>query len=68
MKAYSAPSAPKAPSLPADLASELAAYDVAEPSKADAAAAPAAHGEAGAGAEAFLGFLEADIPTAEAHH
>ncbi|TFK47150.1 hypothetical protein OE88DRAFT_1666445 [Heliocybe sulcata] len=70
VKPFSAPSAPKAPALPADLASELSAYDAQEPIKEPAASvAQAAHSteEAGAGAEAYLAFLEADVPE-EVHH
>ena len=38
VKEYSAPTSPKAPELPADLASELAAYDAANPDVAVAEA------------------------------
>lgn len=71
MKSFQAPTAPKPPTAPTDLASELAAYDAAEPTLADAPAAPSAaaiaQGEVG-GADAFLHFLEQDHPKAEAHH
>ena len=70
MKAFSAPSAPKAPAAPTDLASELAAYDAAEPTLATAS--PKATSEiaddAGTGAKEFLAFLETDLPKPEAHH
>ncbi|TCD61722.1 hypothetical protein EIP91_008008 [Steccherinum ochraceum] len=69
VKAYALPPAPKAPALPTDLASELAAYDAAEPTKADAPKVAATGTEnVGQGAEAFLEFLEADLPKAEVHH
>jgi hypothetical protein len=72
VKSFSAPSAPKAPSPPIDLASELAAYDAAEPTLAAASTTKAAAAEiaddAGAGAKEFLAFLEADLPKPEAHH
>ncbi|KIY67401.1 hypothetical protein CYLTODRAFT_422581 [Cylindrobasidium torrendii FP15055 ss-10] len=71
VKAFSAPIAPSAPTLPADLASELSAYDASEPAIAEAPAAVASSdpaAEAGAGAEAFLSFLEADLPKPEVHH
>ena len=63
VKKYSSPPIPKAPVLPADLASELAAYDAAEPTIAEAAAPTNASEESGeGGAEAYLTFLEQDIP------
>ncbi|TFY66393.1 hypothetical protein EVG20_g4687 [Dentipellis fragilis] len=70
VKPYSLPAAPHLPLLPADLASELSAYDVAEPTlaAAESAAAKVAVGNAGAGAEAYLAFLEADEAKEEAHH
>ena len=70
VKAYSLPPKPQAPTLPADLASELAAFDAAEPTKAEVKAAPAATSEtATSGGDAFLEFLEADLPVKdEAHH
>ncbi|KAF8610760.1 hypothetical protein BDV93DRAFT_517856 [Ceratobasidium sp. AG-I] len=71
VKTFQQPTAPKPPTAPTDLASELAAYDAAEPTLADAPTAPspaaAAAGEVG-GADAFLHFLEQDHPKAEAHH
>ena len=70
MKSFSTPAAPQPPSVPADLASELSAYDAAEPTKDAAPVAAAvggAHDAPGAGAEAFLSFLEADEPKAEHH-
>ncbi|KZV72390.1 hypothetical protein PENSPDRAFT_674956 [Peniophora sp. CONT] len=66
VKQFSTPSQPSPPALPTDLASELSAYDAADPVKA---AAPKATGSAepvGAGAEAFLEQLEAD--EVEEHH
>ncbi|KAI0776655.1 ATP synthase complex subunit H-domain-containing protein [Trametes elegans] len=68
VKAYSLPPAPQAPTLPADLAGELSAYDAAEPTFAPAAQAPTEESSGPTGAEAFLAFLEADEPKAEAHH
>jgi F-type H+-transporting ATPase subunit h len=69
VKNYSSPPIPKAPVLPADLASELAAYDAVEPSIAEAAAPTNALEESGGGgAEAYLAFLEEDIPKPAHHH
>ncbi|KAH7908845.1 ATP synthase complex subunit H-domain-containing protein [Hygrophoropsis aurantiaca] len=71
VKAYSLPPAPKAPTLPADLAAELSAYDATEPTKAEAetvAKTSASSEDVGKGADAFLGFLEADVKVAEVHH
>ncbi|KAI0033506.1 ATP synthase complex subunit H-domain-containing protein, partial [Vararia minispora EC-137] len=65
VKSFSTPAAPKPPTLPADLAAELAAYDVADPVRAPAEGAKA-EGVLGAGAEEFLQFLEADV--VEEHH
>ncbi|OBZ74929.1 hypothetical protein A0H81_05188 [Grifola frondosa] len=69
VKSYSLPPVPQVPTLPADLASELSAYDAAEPTFA---AAPQdetlAEAVGPTGAETFLAFLEADEPKAEAHH
>lgn len=67
MKTYTTPAVPKAPALPADLASELSAYDASEPSLAAADIKLEEHEEDG-GAEAFLEFLEADLPHEEHHH
>ncbi|KAN0118234.1 ATP synthase complex subunit h domain containing protein [Russula decolorans] len=67
VKAFSSPALPSAPALP-DLASELAAYDATEPTRATAADVPTGHGEPAAGAEAYLEFLEADEVPEEAHH
>lgn len=67
VKDFSAPALPSAPTLP-DLPTELAAYDATEPTRAAAADAPTGHGEPGAGAEAYLAFLEADEVQEEAHH
>lgn len=70
MKAFSAPSAPKPPSNPTDLASELSAYDAAEPILAGSATAKAKTSveESGAGAQEFLELLEADLPKPDHHH
>ena len=67
VKAYSAPAAPKPPTLPTDIASELSAYDVAEPTRAAVESIPVAAGQTGAGAEAYLAFFEADEKE-EVHH
>ena len=71
VKQYSAPAAPKAPSLSADLSAELSAYKTSEPSLADAPAPAnaAATGEGNvSGADAYLSFLEQDLPKREDHH
>jgi ATP synthase complex subunit h len=71
VKNYSPPQTPKAPVLPANLASEIAAYDAAEPTIADAVAAPTISSEdagSGGGAEAYLTFLEQDLPKPVHHH
>ncbi|KAG8924072.1 hypothetical protein FRC02_010669 [Tulasnella sp. 418] len=69
VKNFSAPAAPQAPALPADLASELAAYDASEPviEAAPKVAETSAEGAPG-GAQEFLAHLEADIPEEEHHH
>ncbi|KAH9856189.1 ATP synthase complex subunit H-domain-containing protein, partial [Lenzites betulinus] len=69
VKAYALPPTPQAPALPADLAGELSAYDATEPTVA-ASTVKATEGEESGptGADAFLSFLEADEPKAEAHH
>jgi F-type H+-transporting ATPase subunit h len=67
VKPFSSPVAPSAPALP-DLASELAAYDATEPTRAAVTDAPTGHAEPAAGAEAYLEFLEADEVQEEAHH
>lgn len=67
VKAFSTPALPSAPALP-DLASELAAYDATEPTRATVADAPTGQGEPATGAEAYLEFLEADEVQEEAHH
>jgi F-type H+-transporting ATPase subunit h len=67
VKTYSKPPAPKPPTLPSDIASELAAYEATEPSKAEVKIATSL-GEGASGADAYLGFLEQDHPKAEAHH
>lgn len=67
VKAFSVPTAPSAPTLP-DLATELAAYDATEPTRADATDVSPVHGGPAAGAEAYLAFLEADEVQEEAHH
>jgi F-type H+-transporting ATPase subunit h len=71
VKTYSAPSPPKVPVLPSDLASELSAYDASEPTKAEVFKKTATNQseDMGTGADAYLGFLEQDLPKAEeAHH
>lgn len=71
VKSYSSPPTPKPPTLPSDLASELSAYDNAEPSKAidGQAAVNSMTQDVGRGAEAYLNFLEQDLPKPdEAHH
>ncbi|KIP06783.1 hypothetical protein PHLGIDRAFT_128107 [Phlebiopsis gigantea 11061_1 CR5-6] len=69
VKAYSLPPKPQPPTLPNDLASELSAYDAAEPTKAESKAAAAEPIEAGKnGGEAFLDFLEHDVPKEDHHH
>lgn len=67
VKAYSAPSTPSAPAAPTDLASELSAYDAAEPSTVETTV-NLAQDDTGAGAQEFLAFLEKDLPKPEAHH
>ncbi len=70
VKSYATPPAPKARAIPADLASELSAYDAFEP----AAAAPEPVAKSSfsedtvSGADAYLTFLEADLPKPEEHH
>ncbi|KAF8550665.1 hypothetical protein OG21DRAFT_1419373, partial [Imleria badia] len=68
VKVFTSPTTPKPPVLPADLAADLAEYDVAEPTKAEVEAVKPTGEEVGGGAEAFLTFLEADVKPAEAHH
>ncbi|KLO16662.1 hypothetical protein SCHPADRAFT_822939 [Schizopora paradoxa] len=67
VKAFTAPSTPSAPAAPTDLASELSAYDAAEPSTVEATV-NLAEDDSGAGAQEFLAFLEKDLPKPEAHH
>ena len=70
MKTYALPPKQQPPTLPADIASELAAYDASEPTKAEskvAAAAPTSEATT-TGADTFLEVLEADLPKADAHH
>jgi len=70
VKEFFAPASPQIPALPADLASELAQYDATEPiSTPSITTADAGHVAPGTTeADAFLSFLEADIPKDEAHH
>ncbi|KAF8968739.1 ATP synthase complex subunit H-domain-containing protein [Flammula alnicola] len=73
VKKFSLPPAPKTPALPSDLASELAAYDAAEPAAAAAAApvaqaSPTSADEPAGGADGFLAFLEQDLPKPVHHH
>ncbi|KAH8829890.1 ATP synthase complex subunit H-domain-containing protein [Flagelloscypha sp. PMI_526] len=67
VKAYSTPSAPQAPTLPTDIASELSAYDAAEPTKVSAAPTSADASTEADGA-AFLEMLEAPEVEEEHHH
>jgi F-type H+-transporting ATPase subunit h len=70
VKAYSTPSVPKPPTLPTDLSAELTAYDASNPTvdtKAEVKSEFAEAGAEGEGAEAFLQFLEKDIPKVEHH-
>jgi len=68
VKSYSLPPAPKAPSIPSDIASELAAYDAAEPASASETVVRSSTEETVSGADAYLSFLEQDLPKPEAHH
>jgi F-type H+-transporting ATPase subunit h len=68
VKAFSLPAAPKPPTLPSDMAAELAAYDATEPVRASDAKKGASSHDVATGGEAYLDFLEQDIPKAEAHH
>jgi len=71
VKTYTAPPKPKAPVLPSDLASELSAYDASEPTTAEVSkkAVASRTEDMGTGADAYLSFLEQDLPKAEeAHH
>ncbi|KAG6829231.1 hypothetical protein H0H92_005233 [Tricholoma furcatifolium] len=68
VKSYTLPPTPKAPVLPTDLASALAEYDATEPSTAPVAQAETTSDNGASGAEAYLEFLEADLPKKEAHH
>jgi len=70
VKTFTQPPAPSAPAVPTDLASELAAYDAAEPVKAEAApiAKASTTEETTGGADAFLSFLEQDLPKPVHHH
>lgn len=57
--------------MPADLASDLSAYDSAEPSLASESTLKATEltaDDSGADAKAFLAFLEKDHPKVEHHH
>jgi len=68
VKAYSAPLAPKPPTLPSDVASELSAYDVSEPTKAEVKTMTTSLDEDVSGADTYLSFLEQDHPKVDAHH
>lgn len=71
VKQYTMPPTPKAPVLPSDLATELSTYDATEPTSASAPAVktPSSPEESVTGANAFLSFLEEDLPEEEeAHH
>jgi len=67
VKAFALPPTPTAPSVPSDLASQLAAYDAAEPTRAQTVSTSSATEET-SGADAFLNFLEQDLQKPEAHH
>lgn len=69
MKQFALPPSPQAPAIPADLASELSAYDAVEPSIASAPSATSSNGEqTNGGADEFLNFLEQDLPKVEHGH
>ncbi|KDR74041.1 hypothetical protein GALMADRAFT_227742 [Galerina marginata CBS 339.88] len=70
VKKLAIPAAPTAPALPADLASELNAYDAAEPALAESSSTAQATKteDTASGADAFLSFLEQDLPKPVAHH
>ncbi|TFK29096.1 hypothetical protein FA15DRAFT_583091 [Coprinopsis marcescibilis] len=71
VKSFSLPPTPKAPVLPADLASELSAYETTEPTVAEVARVSESSSEDAAGqsgADGFLTFLEADVPKPQHHH
>jgi len=70
VKKYSLPPIPKVPVLSTDLAGELAAYDAAEPTIAESAPTSTSVSEEAdaGGAEAYLAFLEQDIPKPVHHH
>jgi len=68
VKQYTMPPTPKVPTLPSDLASDLSAYDAAEPVPAEAAKpATIASEDNITGADAYLNFLEQDLPKDEHH-
>jgi F-type H+-transporting ATPase subunit h len=71
VKSFSMPPTPKAPAVPADLASELSAYDAAEPTL-EAVQTSSSSGsleeQTGGGADEFLALLEKDVPKPEHHH
>ncbi|EDR09442.1 uncharacterized protein LACBIDRAFT_234095, partial [Laccaria bicolor S238N-H82] len=69
VKQYSLPPTPKAPAPPADLASELSAYDATEPTVVvETKATESSEGAGEGGADAYLAFLERDLPKVEHHH
>ena len=68
MKQYSVPPTPKPPVVPADLATELSAYDAVEPVDGAPKAAAGTPESLTTGADTFLAFLEADEPKVEHHH
>jgi F-type H+-transporting ATPase subunit h len=69
VKQFSSPASPQAPAVPHDLASELSAYDAAEPTVASAPSTGSASSEENeGGTEQFLSFLEQDLPRKSAHH
>jgi len=68
VKTYAQPTSPLPPSVPSDLAAELSAYDTAEPTRAESVAASGEIKDFAGGADAFLSFLEQDLPKPDAHH
>ncbi|KAF8901073.1 ATP synthase complex subunit H-domain-containing protein [Gymnopilus junonius] len=68
VKKFTPPPRPTPPALPSDLAAELSAYDAAEPTSSSVPAAQTSTTEGVNGADAFLAFLEQDLPKPVAHH
>ena len=66
VKTFKEPQAPSAPSVPSDLASELSAYDAAQPTfQQSASSSEVEHQQEGGDADSFLAFLEQDLPKDE---